>query len=85
MKNPINMTPAELIENGFDRPARIHVTKINGEKIFGSLNIGKLRHLERVITSSKKPVFMTENNELVYCEMEMAKRINQRLEDLKND
>jgi len=83
MKNPINMTPAELIENGFDRPVNFHVTKLNGEKIFGSLNIGKLRRLDKVITSSQKPVFLNENDELVYCEAKMAKRINQRLEELK--
>ncbi len=81
MKNPINMTPAELIENGFDRPVNIHVTKLDGEKISGSLKIGKLTATK--ITCDGLPVFRTERDELVSCEAKMAERIEERLNQLK--
>jgi len=59
---------------------RIHVTKLNGEQIFGSLNIGKLKPTN-IITMRAKPVFLTENAELVFCEAKMAERINNRLKE----
>ncbi len=83
MKNPINMTPQELIENGFDRPKIPCVEKLNREKITGAFKIGKLRKTPSFLRG--KPVFLTESGELVICEAKVAKRINQRLEDLKND
>ena len=61
---------------------RIHITKLNGEQIFGSLNIGKLKSAN-AITMRGKPVFLNESGELVICETKMAERINQRLEELK--
>lgn len=61
---------------------RIHVTKLNGEQVFGSLNIGKLIPTN-IIRIDRKPVFLNENDELVYCEARMAKRIEERLNLLK--
>lgn len=61
---------------------RIHVTKLNGEQVFGSLNIGKLTPTN-IIRIDGKPVFLNENDELVYCEAKMAKRIEERLKQLK--
>lgn len=61
---------------------RIHVTKLNGEQIFGSLNIGKLTPTN-IIRIDGKPVYLNENDELVYCEAKMAKRIEERLKQLK--
>jgi hypothetical protein len=61
---------------------RIHVTKLNGEQVFGSLNIGKLTPTN-IIRIDGKPVFLTENDELVYCETEMHERIEERLNQLK--
>lgn len=86
MKNPINMTPQELIENGFDGPLRPCVTKLinqkyEGEKIFGAFKIGKLRPTK--IHFNNLPVFLTENDELVYCTEKMAERIEERLNQLK--
>lgn len=57
---------------------RIHVTKLNGEKIFGALNIGKLIKTN-VTTIDKKQVFLTERSEFVFCDNEMLKRIEERL------
>lgn len=75
------MTPAELIENGFDGPVRIHVTKLNGEKIFGSLNIGKLR--KTALIRDNKPVYLTESGYLVTSDNKMIERIEERLKQLK--
>jgi uncharacterized protein YlzI (FlbEa/FlbD family) len=61
---------------------RIHVTKLNGEQIYGSLNIGKLTPTN-IIRIDGKPVFLNENDELVYCEPEMHERIEERLNQLK--
>ena len=61
---------------------RIHVTKLNGEQIFGSYNIGKLTPTNAVAMKGK-PVFLTEKGELVYCEAKMSKRIEERLNLLK--
>jgi len=86
MKHPINMAPQELIENGFDRPVNIHATKLinqkyEGEKIFGALKIGKLRPTR--IYFNNMPVFLTENGKLVFCEAQMAERIEERLNLIK--
>lgn len=78
MKNPINMTPQELIENGFDRPINTHVTRLDGERIFGAFEIGRLKPTNGD-TKGGKPIFLTEKGQFVYCEPEMAKRINERL------
>ena len=57
---------------------RIHVTKTNGEQIFGSLNIGKLK-ATNIIHISGNPCFLNEKGELVYCSLEMLGNINERL------
>jgi hypothetical protein len=82
MKNPINMTPQELIENKFDGPLKPCVTKLSGKQIFGWSNIGKLKPTN-AITMRGKPVFLNEKGQLVYCEAKMAKRIEERLNQLK--
>jgi len=82
MKNPINMTPQELIENGFDGPRVPCVEKLNGGKIIGASKIGKLKPTN-AITMRGKPVFLTEKGELVSCETKMAERIEERLNQLK--
>lgn len=61
---------------------RIHVTKLNGDQIFGSLNIGKLTPTN-IIKIDGKPVFLNESDELVFCEAKMVERIEERLKQLK--
>ncbi len=77
------MTPAELIENGFDGLKIPCVEKLDGKKITGAFKIGKLRKTPSFLRG--KSVFLTENGDLVICESKMAERINQRLKELKND
>jgi len=60
---------------------RIHVTKLSGEQIFGSLNIGKLQKTN-IIHKNGEPIFKMKNGDLVFCSFEMFDRINQRLEVL---
>lgn len=76
------MSPAELIEKGLDAPKVPCVEKISdGKKIIGAFNIGKLRKTPSFLRG--KPVFLIETGDLVICEAKMARRINQRLEELK--
>jgi len=63
---------------------RIHVTKLNGQEIFGSLNIGKLERTD-LVSITGVPVFKTESGELVYCSESMLKRIQERQEVCKQE
>lgn len=60
---------------------RIHVTKLNGEQIFGSLNIGKLR--KTALIRYNKQVYLTESGYLVTSDNKMIERIEERLKQLK--
>lgn len=60
---------------------RIHVKKLDGQNVYGSLNIGELKATNIVHISGNPCFFM--NDELVYCSLEMYQRINERLQCLK--
>lgn len=52
---------------------RIHVTTLNGESIFGSLNIGRLTKTDQ------EGVYLMADGVPVTCNDEMLARINARL------
>jgi hypothetical protein len=56
---------------------RIHVTTLTGERIFGSLNIGRL------VKSDQDGVYLMADGVPVTCSKEMFLRINERLDFLK--
>ena len=55
---------------------RIHVKTLNGESIFGSLNIGKL------LKTDQENVYLMADGVPVTCNKEMLARINERLDFL---
>lgn len=55
----------------------------DNKQIFGSLNIGKLQETN-IIHIKRKPCFLNEKNELVYCESWMKDKIEQRLTIIQN-
>jgi hypothetical protein len=52
---------------------RIHVKTLEGELIFGSLNIGKL------VKSDQDDIYLMADGVPVTCDKEMLARINERL------
>jgi len=52
---------------------RIHVTTLTDERIFGSLNIGRL------VKSDQDGVYLRADGVRVSCDKEMLLRINERL------
>lgn len=57
---------------------RIHVKTLDGQYIFGSLNIGRLKPTE-LLHISGLPVFQMADGKFVICSKEMLARINERL------
>lgn len=60
---------------------RIHVKTLDGQFIFGSLNIGRLKPLNLLHISGNR-IYEMENGKRVHCSEEMLKRINERLDIL---
>lgn len=54
------------------------VTKLEGSKVYGALNIGKLTPIN-IMTIDNEPVFLNEKDELVYCSDEVFQKVNERL------
>ena len=60
---------------------RIHVKTLDGQYIFGSLNIGRLKPLNLVHISGER-IYEMKNGQRVICTQEMLRRINERLDIL---
>ena len=60
---------------------RIHVKTLDGQPLFGALNIGRLERTD-LIHISGLPIFKMTDGQHVTCSLKMLSRINERLDIL---